>query len=212
MNELKVIGRNDLTLDVIEKFAERVDKGLPPEDVAAVMGVLRPAYLHWMREGKAQIAAFHDGSASELGMCGQFVARVEQAETELRARLVEVVLNRGTPKLIAKLFPDLTVAPRPAASVDETAPEPRVTQRQLDIMRHSTGGKLRAVRNYSISPPGHEWHDDWTELVRMGLAGEGEPPDCSEAGQRKGTVYHVTEAGFRMTYGDVRKPKRGSKR
>lgn len=91
--------------------------------------------------------------------------------------------------------------------------EPRVTQRQLDMMRYATDWKLTAIRNYYIAPPDAADHVEWKALVEMGLAGDGEPPDSGEAGMRKGRVFHVTEAGFRMAYGDVRKPrKRGAKR
>lgn len=97
--------------------------------------------------------------------------------------------------------------------IGTTRHEPRVTQRQLDVMRHATGGKLRDHRNYYCAEPGTKDHAAWTELVAMGLAGDGEPPGSGEAGARAGRVFHVTEAGFRMAYGDVRKKagKRGER-
>lgn len=90
---------------------------------------------------------------------------------------------------------------RPDADCDE----PRVTQRHLDMMRHATGNRLAANRNFYIAPRDAAEHIEWVELVEMGLAGDGEPPTSASAGSRKGIVFHVTDAGFRMAYGDVRK-------
>jgi hypothetical protein len=78
--------------------------------------------------------------------------------------------------------------------------EPRVTQRHLDMMRHATGRKLDGHRNHYSAVPDTDPYAGWEELVGMGLA---ERLDVSDGA----TTYSVTEAGFRMTYGDVRKPR-----
>jgi hypothetical protein len=88
--------------------------------------------------------------------------------------------------------------------------EPRVTARQLDMMRHATGGAVQGHRNYYCVPssPASPDRPTWDDLVAQGLAGFGEPPDASDPGANALTVYHVTPAGFRMAYGAERRPER----
>jgi hypothetical protein len=84
--------------------------------------------------------------------------------------------------------------------------EPKVTQRQLDMMRHATGRKLTGGhRNHYCAVPDTDPFAGWEELVGMGLARRMDVGDGS-------TTYGVTEAGFRMVYGDVRKPEKRGKR
>lgn len=94
---------------------------------------------------------------------------------------------------------------------EPAAAEPRVTQRHLDRMREATGRSLKAARNhYCTRFVDADALADWTELVAMSLAGEGVTSDASEgpSDEYEGPVFHVTAAGFRLVYGDVRKPAR----
>jgi hypothetical protein len=76
---------------------------------------------------------------------------------------------------------------------------PKVTQRHLDMMRYATGGMLRGHRNYYCAETDSDDFTEWTELVGMGLA-------VVEPGNPR--AFNLTDDGFRMTYGSVRKKRK----
>ena len=72
--------------------------------------------------------------------------------------------------------------------------EPRVTQEQLDLMRHTVGldRKKTPYRNHLFADDGHV---DWlllTELVEMGLMTKHESPISPDF------VFHLTDQGCWM--------------
>lgn len=91
-------------------------------------------------------------------------------------------------------------------------PEPRVTQRHLDLMRHATGGALYFERNRYAAAPYSEEDRLWSELAGMGLAALGTGGDGAAFADCTNVTYHVSDAGFRMVYGDVRTARERAER
>lgn len=65
--------------------------------------------------------------------------------------------------------------------------EPRVTQEQLDLMRHTTGmvGEKKPYRNYFIADDGHSDWEVLNELVEMGLMAINHKPVNALVNRRK---------------------------
>ena len=72
--------------------------------------------------------------------------------------------------------------------------KPRVTQEQLDILRHTVGldKGTKPYRNHFAADPGHEDYDDLTELCTMGLMIKRQSPVSSDK------LFHITDMGCWM--------------
>lgn len=69
--------------------------------------------------------------------------------------------------------------------------EPTITAKQLAMMMHCAGGKLRGHRNYYVAADGPD-HGAWQALVGSGLA---------EHEDGKPQVFRLTSAGFVFLFG-----------
>ena len=72
--------------------------------------------------------------------------------------------------------------------------EPRVTQEQLDLMRHTAGivGGKKPYRNYFTADDGHSDWEALNELVEMGLIVKRNAPLSLDS------IFHLTDQGCRM--------------
>jgi len=72
--------------------------------------------------------------------------------------------------------------------------EPRVTQEQLDLMRHTAGmvGWKKPYRNYFTADDGHSDWETLNELVEMGLMVKRNSP------LSPGSIFHLTDQGCWM--------------
>lgn len=97
-----VEGGEGLTRELVGAFAAKVRKGMHKTVAAAALGVPVVTYQYWVREGRTQIKLYNVGRRDELGLYGEFVIRVEQAEAQLHEQLLGVILTSEDPEVVLK--------------------------------------------------------------------------------------------------------------
>lgn len=133
-----VEGGEGLTREIVGAFAALVRTGLRKTVAAAKLGIPVTTYQHWMREGATQIRLFVGGRRPELGLCGEFVIRVDKAEAEFHESLISIIVASGDAdlayKLLVKRFPKHYLHNGRKVIDDDTAEEETATDAETTAM------------------------------------------------------------------------------